>query len=170
MELTTNLKTLFVETAKRLSGHERRRFMAQTVRELGPGGQRLAERDLGWNRRTIRKGLHELDSGFTCLDSFSLRRRKFAEEKLPNLLQDIRSIVDAQSQTDPQFRSNRLYTRISVAAVRRQLIEKSGYSDVDLPTERTISTKLRQLGYYPKRVAKTQPQKKLPKPMQSSNT
>lgn len=170
MKLTDTLKSLFVETAERLKGPERRRFMAQTVRELGRGGQRLAERELGWNRRTIRKGLHELSSGFTCLDSFSLRRRKSAEQKLPNLLQDICSIVDAQSQTDPQFRSNRLYTRISAAVVRQQLIETCGYTDTQLLTERTISTKLRQLGYYPKRVAKTQPQKRLSKPMQSSST
>ena len=170
MELTDTLKTLLVETAKRLKGHERRRFMARTVRELGRGGQLRAERELGWNRVTIRKGLHELDSGFTCLDDFSSRRRKFAEEKLPNLLQDLRAIVDSQSQTDPQFRTNRLYTRLSAAVVRRQLIAEFGYTHAELPTERTISTKLRGLGYYPKRVAKTQPQKRSPRQTQSLNT
>jgi peptidoglycan hydrolase-like protein with peptidoglycan-binding domain len=77
-------------------------------------------------------------------------------------------VVDAQSQTDPQFRTNRLYTRLTAAEVRRQLIAQKGYTDDTLPTVRTISTKLRVLGYYPTKVAKTQPQKRSPRPMPSS--
>jgi hypothetical protein len=38
LELTDGLKALLKETAERLKGHERRRFMAQTVEELGIGG------------------------------------------------------------------------------------------------------------------------------------
>ncbi len=168
MELTDSLKQLFIETAHALKGSARRRFMARTVKELGHGGQRRAERDLSWNRQTIRKALRELESGFTCLDAVALRRRKRAEEHLPTLLEDIAAIVDSQSQADPQFRTNRLYTRLTAAEVRRQLIAQKGYTDADLPTERTIATKLNDLGYYPTKVAKTQPQKRSPKPMPSS--
>ncbi len=160
MELTDTRKTWLIETAKALKGADRRRFLARTVKELGPGGQRLAERALGWNRQTIRKGLRELESGVTCLDAFALRRRKRAEEHLPNLLQDIKALVDGQSQTDPDFRSARLYTRLTAQEVRHQLIVQKGYRDEELPTTRTISTKLRDLGYYPSKVAKTQPQKR----------
>src|SRR6266487_5228918 len=98
MNRTDSLKSLFVETALTLKGHARRRFMAQTVKELGSGGQRRAERELGWNRETLRKALRELASGLICLDAFALRRRKRAEELLPNLLADIQAIVDSQSQ------------------------------------------------------------------------
>ena len=168
MELTDSLKSLFIETAKSLKGSARRLFMARTVKELGPGGQRRAERELGWGRMTIRKGTHELESGFTCLDAFSARGRKHVETYLPHLVSDIRAIVDSQSQADPQFRTNRLYTRLSAAEVRRQLITHKGYSDDALPTVQTITTKLNALGYYPKKVAKSQPQKKSPKPMRSS--
>ncbi len=167
MELTDSLKALFVDMAKTLKGSARRVFMARTVKELGPGGQRLAERDLGWNRVTIRKGTHELESGFTCVDAFSARGRKRAEDHLPNLLSDIQAIVDGQSQTDPRFRTNRLYTRLSAAEVRRQLIAQRGYNDAQLPTVQTITNKLNQLGYFPKKVAKTQPQKKSRKPTPS---
>jgi hypothetical protein len=31
---------------------------------------------LGWNRGTIRKAMHELQNGMTCLDAFHCRRRK----------------------------------------------------------------------------------------------
>jgi hypothetical protein len=168
MELTDTLKALLIETAHTLKGSERRRFMARTVQELGPGGQRRAERELGWNRQTLRKALRELASGLICLDAVTLRRRKRAEEHLPNLLTDIKAIVDSQSQADPQFRTNRLYTRLTAAEVRRQLIAQKGYTDAALPTERTIASKLTTLGYYPTRVAKTQPQKRSQKPTPSS--
>jgi hypothetical protein len=142
--------------------------MARTVKELGPGGQRRAERELGWNRITIRKGAHEFESGFICLDAFSVRGRKRAEDHLPHLLDDIRALVDGQSQSDPQFRTQRLYTRLSAAEVRRQLIAHKGYGTEELPTVQTITTKLNVLGYFPKKVAKSKPQKKFRKPTPSS--
>jgi hypothetical protein len=169
MELTDSFKTLLIETANALKGSARRLFMARTVKELGPGGQQRAARDFGWGRMTIRKGLRELESGLSCLDGYSLRGRKRAEQHLPNLLTDIKAIVDSQSQTDPQFRTNRLYTRLTATEVRRQLIAQKGYTDAELPTAETIGTKLNDLGYYPQKVAKSQPQKNSHKPMRYSS-
>ena len=57
------LKSLYIKTAQKLKGSDRRQFMAEVVKGLGIGGQTLAERELGWNRRTIRKGMQELNSG-----------------------------------------------------------------------------------------------------------
>ena len=167
IELTDSLKNLLKETVLQLKGAARRRFMAQTVLELGYGGQSLAAQELGWNRTTIRQGIKELKSGITCVDNNSAKGRKKAEEHLPNLLEDIKNLVDSQSQTDPTFKSKRLYTRLSAAQVRKQLIEKFGYSDQDLPTEETIRVKLNNLGYRLKRVAKVLPQKKFQKPKPS---
>src|SRR2546422_4760630 len=167
MELTEEIKALLWNTAKDLKGSARRMFMARTVQALGEGGQRLAERELNWNRGTIRKGMHEVESGLMCVDGFRLRGRKRSEDHLPNLLIDIRAIVDGQSQADPQFRPPRLYTRLTATEVRRQLIAKFGYTDEELPTAETIGTKLTQLGYYPKKVAKSQPQKNFPRPTPS---
>ena len=58
---------------------------------------------------------------------------------------------------------------LSAAEVRRQLLVQKGYLDDVLPTVQTITTKLNTLGYFPKKVAKSQPQKKSPKPRQSSH-
>jgi hypothetical protein len=161
LELTDSLKRLLQETADDLKGHARRRFMAQTVAELGRGGQRLAERELGWHRDLIRKGEREVASGIVCVDALALRGRRLTESRLPNFLNDMRSIVDSQSQTDPQFRTKRLYSRLSAAEVRRQLIAQKGYNSEALPSPETIRTRLNQLGYYPSKVGKTKPQKKL---------
>lgn len=162
IQLTDSLKCLYIKTAQKLKGSDRRQFMAEVVKGLGEGGQTLAERELGWNRRTIRKGMQELEHGMNIADAFKLRGRKPIEQRLPNLLEDIRSIVDPQSQTDPSFNSTRLYTRLSAAEVRRQLIEVKGYRDEELPTSETIRQRLNQLGYGLKRVAKTKPLKQIP--------
>ena len=168
MDLTDSLKALLIEAAQALKGSARRVFMARTVKELGPGGQRRAERALGWNRATIRKGARELASGFAIVDAFALRGRKRAEEHLPHLLADLRAIVDGQSQADPRFRTSRLYTRLTAAEVRRQLIAQQGYTDEELPTAQTIGAKLNALGYTLRAVAKTQPQKRSLRPTPSS--
>lgn len=168
MERTDSLQALFMDTARSLKGSARRLFMARTVKELGPGGQRRAARELGWSRVTIRKGSHELASGFTCLDAFAARGRKPVEAHLPPLLRDMRALVDSQSQTDPQFRTTRLSTRLSAAEVRRQLIAQHGDADDALPTVPTLTTTRNARGYSPKKVAKSQPQKKSQKPTRSS--
>jgi hypothetical protein len=159
MELTDETKRVYIETAKALKGSDRRLFMARVVKSLGVGGQRRAARELGWDRETIRKGLHELESGYTCLDGYAGRGRKRAEARLPHLLDDITDIVDGQSQTDPRFESSRLYTRLSAAEVRQQLIVQKGYTDGELPCQETIRVKLNALGYRLRSVQKSVPQK-----------
>jgi hypothetical protein len=143
--------------------------MAKTVKAMGWGGQVWALEHLGWCRDTTRKGMHELDSGMTCVDAFSARRRKPAEEHLPLLLDDIRSIVDGQCQADPKFQTDRLFIRISAAEVRRRLITKRDYTDAELPTQQTINAKLNMLGYRLTKVAKSRPQKKSRRPTPSSS-
>src|SRR5689334_16557385 len=106
MELTDETKQAYIETAKALKGSERRLFMAHVVKSLGEGGQRRAAREMGWDRETIRKGLHELESGFVCVDGYAGRGRQRAEERLPHLLEDLTDIVDGQSQTDARFESS----------------------------------------------------------------
>ncbi len=159
IELSEAQQELYRATAKTLKGHERRIFMARVVKLLGQGGQSQAKRELGWDRDTVRKGLHELESGIRCIDNYGARGRKRAEEHLPNLLKDIQAIVDGQSQTDPSFESTRLYTRLSAAAVRQALITKKGYTDEQLPSQETIRVKLNVLDYTLRSVKKSAPQK-----------
>jgi len=135
--------------------------MAKTVDAFGEGGRRWAERELGWNRKTIRKGQQELDDG-PIPDNFSARGRKRAEEHLPNLLEDIEAIVEPTSQADPTFKTTQLYTPLTASEVRQRLIDEKGYADDVLPTRRTISTKLNDLDFCLQKVAKSKPIKKIP--------
>ena len=67
--------------------------MGRVVNLLGRGGQRFAEQTLGWNRQTLRKGQQELHRGQSIQDRFHERGRRRAEERLPQLLDDIRAII-----------------------------------------------------------------------------
>jgi hypothetical protein len=148
-------------------GPQRRRYMADAIASLGLG-QRQTQRLFGWGRDTIRKALHERRSGITCCDATSRRGRKPAELHLPRLLGDITDVVKDHVQTDPTFQTTRLFCRLSAPEVRRQLIARKGYTDEQLPSLQTITTKLNALGFRLTKVAKSRPKKSCPRPTPSS--
>jgi hypothetical protein len=161
LQLNEITAELLINTAEKFEGGERRIFMAEVVNALGPDGQRKAERELGWNRGTIRKGMQELETGI-IIDNRSATGRKKSEEHLPDLIKDIKSIVDPHSHVDPTFRTTQLYIPLTAGGVRQLLIEEKGYTDEELPTERTIANKLNELNYRPQKVTKSKPIKKNP--------
>ncbi len=136
--------------------------MGRVVDLLGWGGQNFAEQVLGWNRGTIRKGQTEFRSGQGIEDRFGKRGRRRVEERLPDLLEDICSIVEPSGQTDPTFRSTRIYSPLSAEEVRVRLMTQCGYKDAELPCTRTLRTKLNELGYRLRKVRKCRPLKKIP--------
>jgi hypothetical protein len=170
MEWNEQTKQTLREAARQLMGPARRKFMAGIAKSFGWGGISKVQRELGWNRRTVAKGMKELETGVDIIDNFAARGRKKAEEHLFNLLDDIRDIVDSQSQTDPRFQSNRLYRRITAPEVRRQLIERKGYDPETVPAVRTLCEKLTTLGYKPAKVQKCKPQKRFPRRTPSSKS
>jgi hypothetical protein len=158
-EITEAERVLYKETAKILKSSDRRVFMARVVETLGYGGQYYVEKEFHWNHETIKKGKQELETGEKIVDNFSARGKKRVEERLPNLLNDIKNIVDGESQTDPTFKTTELFTRMTSKAVRNQLIAQKGYRDEDLPTEETIRKRLNELGYSLRKVSKVRPKK-----------
>jgi len=158
MDLPEKVCALLKETAETLRGAERRRFIAHTL-DAYELSQRQAENCLGWCRDTIRKALHERRSGITCVDNFSARGRRCCEDRLPDLFQDIRDLVHDHLQTDYTFQTTQLFCRLTASAIRRQLIDRKGYANSQLPCVRTIANKLNDLGFRLRLVAKNRPQK-----------
>jgi len=159
VELPDELKDFFNKTQADLKGDKRRLFMARATALFGNGGHMRAERELGWDRGIIRKGTKELQSGISCIDNFSGRGRHPVEKHLPNLLQDIRDIVEPISQADPTFRTTNEYSPITAPEVRRRLIKEKSYSDEELPSVRTIQKKLNNLNFHIQKVQKCEPKK-----------
>jgi len=154
-------KNIFIESINELKGSKRRIALAKISEAIGKGGQTVVAKGFKVSRDTVRKGLYELKSEITIVDNFNARGRKNIEEKLLGLLEDITDIVDSQSQTDPSFKTTRLFTRITVKEVRNQLIKQKNYEDADLPTNQTLNNKITKLGYKLKKVQKVKPLKKL---------
>ena len=157
-----NCKDIFIDSINKLKSSDRRIALAKVSKSIGKGSQRIVAKIFNVSRDTIRKGTHELESGFRIIDAYNARDRKKVEEKLPNLLEDIKAIVDCQSQTDPDFKTTRLFTRLTVEEIRTQLVETKGYKLEQLPTLQTLNTKINNIGYTLKKVMKTKPLKKVP--------
>jgi hypothetical protein len=156
---TACLETLIRSGARRLTGYQRRLFMAEVTTELCDGSARQAERRFGWGRQTVEKGLHESRSGMRCLEDFAARGRRRSEDKDPRLAEDIRAVVEPHSYADPGLRSERRYTNLSAAEVREALIQR-GHPKAELPSERTLRDILNRMNYRLKRIQKGKPLKK----------
>ena len=145
--------------ARRLTGSQRRLFLAEVATALCGRSARQAERRFGWGRDTVEKGLHELHHGVRCLENFAVRGRQRSEQKDPQLAADIRAIVEPHPHADPELKSARRYTNPSAAEVREGLINR-GYSKEELPSERTMRDILNRMNYRLQRIQKGKPLRK----------
>jgi hypothetical protein len=151
---------LIRSAARRLKGHQRRLFMAEVASHLCEGSARQAERRFGWGRQTVQMGLHESKGHIRCVENFAAKGQKRSEDKDPQLATDIRAIVEPHTQTDPELKSSRRYTNLSAAEVLQALKDRHGYTDDQVPSERTMRDILNRLGYRLKRIQKAKPLKK----------
>ena len=152
------------DAAKKLTSSKRRAFEAQVTIDYFDSKPYLAEKSLGWDRKTIALGLglNELRTGIVCVDNFKARGNKKTEVKNPQLEVDIVALAEPQSQTGPKFQTMFKYTRITDKGMREALIMEKDWRDEDLPCEKTIGTILNRLGYCLHRVQKAKPLKKIP--------
>jgi len=159
--LSESMISLLKDAAAGLKGASRRLFMAKTVKELGHGGQRLAEAEFGWCRDTIRTGMHELNSGIVSIDAFNMRGRTSYLERLPRLQDDIKEIAEKHVQIDATFCTEKVYLRLTAEQCLKELCEK-GYSSKELPSRRNMNDLLNQMGFRLRTVVKNRPAKKVP--------
>lgn len=154
-------KEFLKDMVSKLKGHDKRVALAQIANEYGTGGQTFVAELFGVSRTTIRKGNHELRTGIKCEDAFHMRGRDKTTKKLPNLEQDLKNILDSQSQTDPSFKTTRLYTKLTIKQLRLELLKLDEYTEEKLPCDQTLTTIVNTLGFTVKKVQKTKPLKKI---------
>jgi Rhodopirellula transposase DDE domain len=169
-ELSESVKEDLLLAAGKLTGYRRREYQAEMAIKYCEGSPRRAKRVFGWGREAVRTGLHERRSGIRCLDNFGARGRRTTEETHPEWVARIHALVEPESQADPKFQTPLAYTRITAKAVHQHLAAAVAGTDQPVPAERTVSDMLNRLGYRLRRVRKTVPKKKFPKPMPSSST
>lgn len=152
---------LLKSAASRLRGTVRRQFLAEVCEQLCGGNAREAEYRFGWGRETIAKGMEE-----RCADPEELAHRPSnhrgqprSEDRNPQLAIDIQLIVEPHTHTDPELKTERLYSNLSAGEVRQALKDR-GYSEDELPSERTLRDILNRMNYRLKRIQKGKPLKK----------
>lgn len=153
---------LLISAAKQLRGSARRMFLAEVCEALCHGSPRQAEARFGWGRETVEKGMTEralTAEERAARPSSGNRGRQRWEERHPQLALDIRRIVEPHTQTDPELKTDRIYSNLSAAEVRTALLGK-GYTEDQLPSERTLRDILNRMNYRLKRIQKGKPLKK----------
>ena len=152
-----------------LTGSARRAFQSQVVLDHCNGNTHHAKLFFGWSEPALRKGLHERATGEIIADAPRSGRKSYSE-KLPNLQDDIRSLVDPNTCTHPTFDNTFRYTRMTAKAVLEGLVQLKGYTKEELPAESTMRELLNKMGYRLRRVQKTKPKKRFPRRTQFSTT
>ncbi len=152
---------LLILAASQMRGLQRRMFLADVCLKLCDGNTRQAEYRFGWGRNTVAKGIEEQQLSAEQLANRKSRNagKKRSEDRNPQLAIDIRLIVEPHTQTDPELKTERRYTNLSAAEVRQALLDR-GYSQANVPSERTMRDILNRMNYRLKRIQKGKPLKK----------
>jgi len=149
--LNKTLIKIFRETAKNLSKEKRRKFQSEITNEYLEGSARKAESYFGWSRETVKLGQMEEKTGIVCLGNYSARGRKTMECVMSKLEDDIKELVDRESQTDPKFQTDKKFCKITAVAVSEMLETEKGYSK-GLFSQQTMNNILNRLGYHLKKL------------------
>lgn len=154
--------SIFIKAVNKLKGPDRRIILAEITEKYGYGGKSFVAKTFNAGRDTIRKGSKELKENKPIEDANNKKGRQSTLKKLPNIETDIREIAESQSQIDPKFQSERLYTKLTIKEIKKQLIEKKGYTDKELPTNQTLNTIVNKMGFKLRKIQKTRPKDKIP--------
>lgn len=167
VDIAPECKSLLKLAAKKLKSHDRRLFVAEVAETLCYSSPRLTETEFGFGRHTVELGMHEKRTGMICYGNYASSGKRKSEDVSPQLAEDIRCLVEPESQADPQLRNTFAYTRVTAKSVRQKLIEEKNWDNHSLPQVRTVNNILNRLGYKLRKVEKTKPEKKSRKPMSS---
>ncbi|NOY69701.1 MAG: transposase [Deltaproteobacteria bacterium] len=157
--VSTELVELISRLVDLIPWPSRRSAMGDVTLLLLDGKKRVAEDVFGWGRSAVQVGIKEFQTGISCMNDLSKRCKPKTEEKNPELLADIFTIMEPHSETESRLRTKLLYTNMTAKAVYNALLEK-GWSSESLPTVRTISNILIRHDYRLRTVAKAKVQKK----------
>ena len=116
--------------------------MGEVTVALLDGKQRVAESVFGWNRRAIEVGIHEYQTGITCINDISTRVKPKTEDKHPELLAEIQTIMDPHSESQSSLRTTLLYTHMTAKTVHEALVQK-GWPTQSLRMWGPVRTRMR---------------------------
>ena len=146
-----------VKSIKKMSnGYQKDMAIGAFVADLGPRSIKPVAKAIGSCFRKVKKCYLSFvnQSNYNQL-SLEFRGRKKVEEKDKKLVPRIEKILECYEQTDSHFKSETLFVDITLTNLRKELINKYGYTNETCPCKTTLWRILNNLGYKIKKVAKT---------------
>ncbi len=122
--VSTELVELISRLVDLIPWPARRSAMGDVTLSLLDGKKRVAEDVFCWGRSAVQVGIKEFQTGISCMNDISKRRKPKTEEKNPELLAEIFTIMEPHSETESRLRTTLLYTNMTAKAVYNALLEK----------------------------------------------
>ena len=83
-------------------------------------------------------------------------------ELQPTLIDDIKNIIEDYASTDPDFKTEKRYVRLTLNEIREALIATKHYTDETCIKKSALANLLNELNFNLRKVQKTKPLKKIP--------
>ena len=145
-----------------VTGSARRSIQAWAAQTYCHGSPRHTETVFGWNRQTVASGIRESESAAESGAEQETRGRPSLERTHAELVTHADKLLGTQSQVDPKFQTETLYTRMTGESLRAALAVSLDIPISRLPAPRTLRRLMNRRGFSLKKVRKTIPQKKIP--------
>lgn len=111
------------------------------------------------SRKFIRKSITFVKNGYKEQLKLEFRGRKSLITIYPELEADIVKIIEDSLSTDPRFKTEKQYVRLTVKEIKKQLIETGKYEERSFSNS-SLNNILNKMGYNLKKVKKTEPLKR----------
>ena len=119
--------------AAKMSGPQRRNFIAEMSLKYCNGNPRLTENTFGWSRITVATGLGEKRTGIKCIGlQSSCCGNKRWEQKHPDIAEFLFKTVEKQSQQDATFQTSIAYTRLTAQSALEALTTRNLFFSITL--------------------------------------
>jgi hypothetical protein len=140
MSVSQAIRDALRSVASGVTGSARRSIQAWAAKTYCHGSARHAETVFGWNRQTVASGIRESESPpAKSGTSPETRGRPSLERTQPELVTHAVQLLGTQSQVDPKFQTETLYTRMTGESLRAALAESLNIPISRLPAPRTPS-------------------------------
>lgn len=150
-----------IENIKNEKNHKSKiKQIGALVLDVGGRCINAISKALGHSRAFISKCRDIVKNNLEIVSNKDKSGRKSITIKYPNLKNDIDSIVDKYSSTDPKFKSEKRYVRLTIKEIRNELITNYGYPN-NFISKTTLGELLNKMGYNLKKVQKSKPLKKI---------
>lgn len=161
--ITENIEKIYKNTIifiKKLKGYDKRQAIASFINDTQISLY-CAVKVFSVSFNYLKKCILELKYGHEIKCKIETRGRKSVEKKYPGLKDDIVKLIDNYAQTDPRFKTEKMYMRLTVKEIINMLVETGKYTEKTLPKKSAMAKYLNKLGYKLKKVKKSKPLKKI---------